>query len=107
MPWIQLESVQALADAWNEPGVKLFFKHSTRCSISSMALNRFENGWLDTEIPIYFIDLIRFREVSNELASLARIQHESPQVILVNGQTIVTHASHGGIDPASIQNLIG
>ena len=50
MNWYQLTDMQqqeVLKEAsFLEP--VLFFKHSTRCSISMMVLNRFEREWGDT-----------------------------------------------------------
>ena len=48
----------------------LFFKHSTRCSISVMALNRFEREWNNTTVITYFLDLLNHREISNQIAIL-------------------------------------
>ena len=44
MAWIQLTSQQQLEEAINKSEIKpqLFFKHSTRCIISKMALQEFE-----------------------------------------------------------------
>ena len=67
---------------------QLFFKHSTRCSISTMALRRFENS------------------ISSEIESLTRVVHQSPQVILVINEEIVYTESHGMIDADQIQQLL-
>jgi hypothetical protein len=62
LDWIELNSMeeldQSIENSTDRPAI--FFKHSTRCSISSMALNRFENDWKeDAEGTLYFIDLIK------------------------------------------------
>ncbi|MFA0962226.1 bacillithiol system redox-active protein YtxJ [Roseivirga sp. BDSF3-8] len=78
----------------------LVFKHSTRCSISSMALNRLERKWNDSEMDglmPYYLDLVRYREVSNEVAQAFGIAHESPQVLLISNGECVYHTSHTGI----------
>ena len=66
----------------------LLFKHSTRCSISSMALNRLETRWKDEEkIPAYYLDLLNHRDISNEIETLFNVEHASPQVLLIkNGK---------------------
>lgn len=81
----------------------LFFKHSTRCSISSMALNRFERAWPDNTpaIPV-FLDLIRYRNISNLLESMCRVTHQSPQVLLVIDGRCVGNQSHAAINQALI-----
>lgn len=107
--WINLNSVeelqQAIADTENVEG--LFFKHSTRCSISSMALNSFENQWeQDENCKLYFIDLIAHRDVSNTLSELTGVEHQSPQVIVVKNNEAIYSASHNGISAREIKNII-
>ncbi|MFM6934925.1 MAG: bacillithiol system redox-active protein YtxJ [Flavobacteriales bacterium] len=87
---------------------QLFFKHSTRCSISSMALRRFEqSGILDsTEIDCWYLDLLEFRAISDEIAHQCHVQHQSPQAILVQNGQILYAESHGMIDAQQILQLI-
>lgn len=107
--WQSIESVEDLQKAWESTEVRsgIFFKHSTRCSISKMALQRFENNWgEDTEANLFFIDLLNHRDVSNSLAEISGIQHESPQVIVVKNQQPTFSTSHNGIDATTIKNEI-
>ncbi len=84
-------------------GAVLLFKHSTRCSISSMALSRLETKWQDTEkIPAYFLDLLSYRNVSNEIASLFSVEHASPQALLIKNGICIYHNSHNGIVASEI-----
>lgn len=86
----------------------LFFKHSTRCSISSMALRRLEQSWdVSTDnCKLYFIDLVAHREVSNLLADLTGVMHQSPQALLVKNNEVLYDASHSGISASSIQEKL-
>jgi bacillithiol system protein YtxJ len=99
--WNKLESLsdleQAIEKSFEVP--VLLFKHSVRCSISSMALNRTESRWemSEEEVLPFYLDLISFREVSNAIADKFNVFHASPQIILVkNGQAILD-ASHNEI----------
>lgn len=87
---------------------QLFFKHSTRCSISTMALRRFEkSGILNAKnLQCWFLDLLEYRPISSEIESLTRVVHQSPQVILVINEEIVYTESHGMIDADQIQQLL-
>lgn len=77
----------------------LIFKHSTRCSISSMVLNKFERNYHDLDnFEIYFLDLIANREVSNEIESRYGIIHQSPQAILIKEGKAIYDQSHTGIN---------
>jgi bacillithiol system protein YtxJ len=108
--WIKLTSSEQLHELIKEAATTpvLLFKHSTRCSISAMALNRFEQEW-DTEkatCVCVYLDLIEYRSISNEIATLLKVEHQSPQAILVHNGTVVYAESHGAITASSIQNLI-
>lgn len=81
----------------------LVFKHSTSCSISSMALNRLEAKWQDNEnIPAYYLDLLQHRDISNEIATLFLIEHASPQVLLIQNGRCIYNASHTDISAVDI-----
>lgn len=78
----------------------LIFKHSTRCSISSMVLNKLERSWKPEEVSdltTYHLDLIQFRSVSNTIAEMFGVRHESPQVLIISNGECVYHTSHIGI----------
>lgn len=100
----QLNDIQNLTKEQSGLGLTvLLFKHSTRCSISSMALNRLESKWNDTEnIPAYYLDLLNHRDISNEIASLYSVEHASPQVLLIKNGICIYHASHTAISAADI-----
>lgn len=83
----------------NKPGYSLIFKHSTRCSISMMAKRRFEMDMdkLPADIPLYFLDLIKYRDISNQVAQDFQVYHESPQMLLIKDGECILDQSHGGI----------
>jgi bacillithiol system protein YtxJ len=75
------------------------FKHSTRCNISSMALNRMDKTdfFEKHDVPFYYLDLIQFRNVSNYLAQKLQVQHESPQLLIIKNGTCIASQTHNGI----------
>lgn len=87
----------------------LIFKHSTRCPISARAfaeLNSYLDGQPAEEVDYYLIYVVEDRSVSNEAAQKLGIQHESPQVMLLDNKVPVWNTSHSSITAASIrQNL--
>ncbi|QQL48998.1 bacillithiol system redox-active protein YtxJ [Mucilaginibacter ginkgonis] len=99
MKWIALETEQQLADIQQHPGYSIIFKHSTRCSISMMARRKFEMDWdrINEEIPLYFLDLLKFRNISAEIAERFHVHHESPQLLLIKEGECILDQSHGGI----------
>lgn len=104
MNWIELTEEQQL-NAIREQSVAqpvVIFKHSTRCSISSMAKNRLERASQPENIKFYYLDLIRHRPLSNKVAEEFKIRHESPQVLLIRNGACVYDESHNGIDMSEI-----
>jgi bacillithiol system protein YtxJ len=102
--YTELTSVQSFNDllqssSQNTNCVFALFKHSTRCSISQMALNRMQktNFFKEKNIPFYYLDLIRHRDVSDSIAEKLRVEHESPQLLLIKNGTCMASESHNGI----------
>jgi bacillithiol system protein YtxJ len=85
------------------------YKHSTRCSLSSMVKSRLERGWdiNDNDIDMYYLDLINNRNISNKIASLFAVEHQSPQLIVLHQGKVLYHASHGEIDAGVLKERIG
>lgn len=105
-PLISEDDVDLAIEKSMEQPVVLF-KHSTRCSISSMALSRFENQWdSSTDCTCYFLDLIAFRSVSNYIAEKTSVVHQSPQCLLLWKGKVIHHASHNGIDANELKSLV-
>ena len=84
VPWIRMMEVEQIEELVEKDGrPKIVFKHSTRCSISSMALSRFEKEWNEnTNVELYFLDLLAHRTISDLIAQRSGVQHQSPQVIV-------------------------
>ncbi len=107
MKWNRLEEPQQLKSIKEESNDKtvLIFKHSTRCSISRASLDRLERNWKEDEmqgVQPYYLDIISFRSISNELAEDFKVEHESPQVLVIKKGEVVYHNSHFGIDYKSL-----
>lgn len=69
-----------------------------------MAKYRLENDWeaKNPNVPIYLLDLIRNRDLSNAVASHFGIQHESPQLILIEKGSAFYDASHISISSSAV-----
>lgn len=113
MNWLPLIAEEQLMEVnllSQKPGVLavVLLKHSTRCSISSSALNRFERSWKFSEkdVPAYFLDLLRFRDLSNKIESFYEIPHESPQVLIIKNGRCIYSVSHSNIVISDIEAAI-
>jgi len=108
--WIDLTTeqvfLQKLDQGKNDPAfVFAVFKHSTRCSISSAALDRMERKWEQffPEVPVFFLDLLANRSLSNQIADHSGVRHESPQLLVFKQGKCIGHWSHFEIAPDRIQ----
>jgi bacillithiol system protein YtxJ len=110
MNWNTLETIEELSviDEASKTTPCLVFKHSTRCIISSMALNRLESSWKNDDgkkITPYYLDLLNYRAISNEIARRYGIEHQSPQALIISNGKCIYHASHSDIRYAEIMQF--
>ena len=106
MDWEKIDSLEQLNDLIEKSleRPQLIFKHSSRCSISSMALNRLKSG-IET-IDLHIVDVIGNREVSNLISQKFDIIHQSPQILLIFNQECIYDASHFNISSTGINKEI-
>ena len=98
--WLILNSQNSYDNAiqmsYNEP--ILIFKHSTRCSISSLALRRIESNTEEKCINnCYYLDLLSYRDISNKIADEFNVFHASPQILIIKNGKCLYHTSHNNI----------
>ena len=99
MNWTSLQSADQINSIKQQEGYSIIFKHSTRCSISMMVKKRFELDWdkFPSDLPLYFLDLIKYRDLSAKVAADFQVYHESPQMLLIKDGECVLDQSHGQI----------
>lgn len=96
LPLTHMSELDEIASLSQESNV-VIFKHSTRCSISTMAKGRLDRSKDIESAPFYYLDLIAHRDISNEIAERFQVHHESPQILLIRKGECVYAESHGGI----------
>ena len=99
MQWIQLTDEGQLSHIIAQSQIKaqVIFKHSTRCSISSVALQRLQKATQPDGLDFYFLDLLAHRSISNKIVETFQVHHESPQVLVIKNGECVFDESHLGI----------
>lgn len=106
MQWIQLNEEpqlqQILAASQTKPQV--IFKHSTRCSISAVALQRLQKATQPQGLDFYFLDLLAHRSLSNKIVEMFMVHHESPQVLVIKNGACIFDESHLAI---SMNDIVG
>jgi len=110
LPWIPLNAVQQLDLIKEKSSTKtqIIFKHSTRCGISSMVMKQFVSayGFTEKEVDLYYLDLLNFRDVSNEVGSKFQVMHQSPQLLVIKNGVVVAHESHGAINEMNLNTYV-
>ena len=104
----QIVQIEALAEESKTQPV-VIFKHSTSCSISATAKSRLERQWEDnglSAIKPYYLDLLAYRPVSNEIADFFQVRHESPQLLLIQDGICTYHGSHMGINLGEVKKRV-
>ena len=107
--WIPLIKMGQLDEIIEKSKIKpvAIFKHSTRCSISRMALKQFEKEFnLEDQIESYFLDLLEYRPISNEIAMQFNVFHQSPQIVVIKNGISVYDASHSDIQAEDLKKLV-
>ena len=102
MDWNNLNSVEQLSeiDEKSKTKTQIIFKHSTRCSVSSFAKRILTSEYdedVQSKVDVHYLDLIAFREISQEIASRYSVIHESPQILVINNGTCSYSASHSDV----------
>lgn len=110
VPWKEITDIKMLEEISQGSSERpaAILKHSTSCGISRMVLRQFEKDYdIDPEkVDLYFLDLLRYREISNKIASKFNVPHESPQLIILKEGKVVHDASHGAITSESLNQFI-
>ena len=109
MNWKEFTTEEALQEIKNRSTEKpqVIFKHSTKCSISSMAKSRLERATAPDGIEFNYLDLIAHRNVSSKIAEEFNIEHASPQVLIIKDGACIYDESHNAINMDEIVEAVG
>ncbi|MEC3907815.1 bacillithiol system redox-active protein YtxJ [Tamlana sp. 2201CG12-4] len=110
LPWIALNDLNQLEEinVKSKAKTQVIFKHSTRCGISRMVINHFIEAYnfSEDDLDLYFLDILNYRNISNEVSYKFQVIHESPQLLVISNGEVVEHASHGAINDVSLEEYI-
>lgn len=110
LPWQHITRVEAIdaIKAQSLTKAQLIFKYSTRCGISRMMMTQFEEDYdfNDHDFDLYFLDVIAYRDVSNQIADTFEVVHETPQLLVINNTVLVAQASHGRIANIDLNRFV-
>ena len=110
LPWMALNKIKQLDDiiVKSKSKTQLIFKHSTRCGISRMVMNQFVSNYnfSEQQLDLYYLDLLNYRDISNEVGYKFQVMHESPQLLVLKNGVVVAHASHGSINDLDLNRFV-
>ena len=108
--WIPLNSLEQIKTIkeLSKSETILVFKHSTRCGISGIVIKRFENLFDSSmnNIKVYYLDLLNFRAISDEVGYSFQAEHQSPQLLIIRNEVAVLNVSHYDISTVNIQKYL-
>lgn len=106
---ISITTHEQLNQLLNSTEPLFIYKHSTRCNICEDAKDVIEEtyGEMDKNLPpVYCLDLLTYRSISNEIEDRLKVTHQSPQLILVKNGEALWHTSHWNITKDSILKAV-
>ncbi|WP_341221628.1 bacillithiol system redox-active protein YtxJ [Polaribacter atrinae] len=110
LKWIPLTSIDQLEEIKeiSKTEAVLIFKHSTRCGISSMVIKQFEKLFTEEHqnLKVYYLDLLNYRDISDEVGYTFQVMHQSPQLIVVKNGISLENASHYEITNTNLSRFI-
>ena len=108
MNWLPLTSLEQLQElvSCSEKRPQVIYKHSIRCSISSVVKSRLEKQEAPASADFHYLDLITYRPVSNAIAAQFDVHHESPQILVISKGTCIYDESHMAINMDDIAEKV-
>lgn len=79
------------------PNTCFVFKHSTRCPISFRAADVVRASESKLKFPLFWINVVEQRELSNWVAEKYSTQHQSPQLLLIEDDSVKGNWTHQAI----------
>ena len=106
--WLHLINIDQIKQirSLSKSETVLIFKHSTRCGISKMVIKRFENMFDESmsNVKVYYLDLLNYRDVSDKVGVTFNVIHQSPQLLIIKNEVSVFNASHQDITSIKLQD---
>jgi bacillithiol system protein YtxJ len=70
-------------------------------------MNQFVSAYdVDVNADLHYLDLLNYRDVSNEVGYKFQVMHQSPQLLVLRNGVVVAHASHGAINEMDLARFV-
>ncbi|MFK8038993.1 MAG: bacillithiol system redox-active protein YtxJ [Crocinitomicaceae bacterium] len=104
--WNHITEINTIEDIIKASNSKpqILFKDSVTCGISAFAKSRLTEGndLLIDSADFNYLDLLKYRAISNHIADVFDVYHQSPQIIVLKNEKVVYTSSHHSIQPKEI-----
>ena len=107
IPFNSLDQIKMIKELSKSETI-LIFKHSTRCGISSIVKKRFESLFeiSKSNVKVFYLDLLSFRTISDKVGHSFKVEHQSPQLLIIKNEVAVKDASHYDITSVNINKYL-
>lgn len=82
----------------------LLFKHSAACPVSGKANREMQQLAQDEDLSIYKLVVQESRALSDEIADMLEVRHETPQAIVLDEREPVFDASHFDVTAETLRD---
>ena len=110
LPWIPLNNLSQIKSILIKSNTKpqIIFKHSGRCGVSRMVINQFIDSYTysENEFDLYYLDILNFKQLSNEIGYTFQVFHQSPQLIIIKNGMAKAHSSHSAINSIELEKFL-
>lgn len=99
---IKINTIEQFEKLLEEHTNVYLLKHSDTCPISASAYDQFENFMYERDINGYYLIVQQARELSDYIADITKVKHESPQAFYFSDKAVKWHDSHRNITIANL-----
>lgn len=101
MEFRPLESMDVLEEIATAKDSSIIFKHNINCPISKSVKRRLEEEGdvIPQATPVYLLDLVSHRDISDSIAGSFNVPHQSPQLLVIKDGRCIYNESLYQISP--------
>lgn len=104
--WLTDETGWRQLLAHSEQCALVVFKHSHRCSLSSIVKHRLDGHATNPELTGWIIDVVAERELARLIANELEVNHASPQVLIIKNQECIWDEDHLDIYAEEVEGIL-
>ena len=85
----------------------VLFKHSPSCPVSRAAMREVRDFVAaNPAVPVSLIHVVHSRALSQRVAGITKIRHESPQTIVFRNGEVIGDLSHEGVTAEELETVL-